>query len=879
MLTLSEHLAVAYNIIPMKLIKIFIGLTLFSLTVLPATSLSINPGGTGDIVAADSLAVEEPLSPDSLMEHASRAYKHLKWAKFEGEPDDSVYPAAWRCYEQTLEALAAVEPRGLQWAQCREILRDVDNDMLRGAYYYSNAGRSGDMNRFAQAYVDIQQLDVFRGEEWNRDPRMFPTIVYVAASGAYNDGDWNRAIGYFKVYFSTGDMRQRENVYMFMGKACLNAGEYALAIHSMLEASKLYPSNEQMLLIGIQACVDGGRAEHLQEFLAPALALKPADEQLLNLQGQLHEDENEYEKAIAVYSTLDEIRPNSLNVAKHIGLNYYNMAVNYYNMAINEKDDKTSRRYRRQAKNYFDAAADKLREVLASDPMAVKYIRSLGVCYLCLEDKLAFDKVNEQLLALGEDPLSNVFMPPIVSYSEDGKNFGRVEGAGRRQAEVPTWREFATPYIGDALVEWARKKEFEPMDEYEKRVNHQTIRLEFNRLKKECAEEYLSLYSGNLRLSDLVLKPYDATNQTFLIESSHGPIYLNVPLADGEAEMFKAVWDGVRLRKPTYYIDENGVRIASVKFVTPGGKTYSYDNTSPAVYTQPNIYIDFDKIIGHHDGQTPGSDSGNPVNVITLESDVDKDIPVTKKTSDNTLALVIANENYQNVAKVESALHDGSVFAEYCRLTLGLPEKNIILCKDATLGTTLRSINELRNKAGVLGSKADIIVYYAGHGMPDDATKDAYILPVDGDATVPETGYALSRLYKELGELDAQSVAVFIDACFSGARRDGEMLTMARSVVIKTKDADPKGNMFILSAASGEETALPYVEKNHGMFTYYLLKKLQESKGGATLRELSDYVIKNVKHQSNFVNNKPQTPTVRVSGRMESMWNSKKLRP
>ncbi|MEZ3521227.1 MAG: hypothetical protein K1V78_07005 [Muribaculaceae bacterium] len=84
---------------------------------------------------------------------------------------------------------------------------------------------------------------------------------------------------------------------------------------------------------------------------------------------------------------------------------------------------------------------------------------------------------------------------------------------------------------------------------------------------------------------------------------------------------------------------------------------------------------------------------------------------------------------------------------------------------------------------------------------------------------------------------------------------------------------------FSFSAASGEETALPYVEKNHGMFTYYLLKKLQESKGGATLRELSDYVIKNVKHQSNFVNNKPQTPTVRVSGRMESMWNSKKLRP
>jgi hypothetical protein len=80
-------------------------------------------------------------------------------------------------------------------------------------------------------------------------------------------------------------------------------------------------------------------------------------------------------------------------------------------------------------------------------------------------------------------------------------------------------------------------------------------------------------------------------------------------------------------------------------------------------------------------------------------------------------------------------------------------------------------------------------------------------------------------------------------------------------------------------AASGEETALPYAEKNHGMFTYYLLKKLQESKGDATLKELSEYVIDKVRYQSNFVNKKPQTPTVRVSGRMESMWGNKKLRP
>jgi len=862
-----------------KIFRLFIFATLFS-TALSAGAQSAVPAA--DLLGEVLKPEEEAVPVDSLMEYASRSYKHLKWAKFEGEPDDSIYPAAYRCYEQTLEALGAVEPHGLQWAQCREILRDIDNDMFRGAFYYSKAGRTDEMKRFAQVYIDIQELDVFRGEEWRRDPDIFPTIAYIAASGAYNDGDWKRAIGYFKVYFSTGDTRQRENVYMFMGHACLNAGEYALAVQAMLEASKLYPANEKIRLVGIQACVDGGHAEHLQEFLTQALALKPTDEQLLNLQGQLYEDENEYEKALAVYNTLDEIKPDNLNVVKHIGLNYYNMAVNYYNLAINEKDDKTSRRYRRQAKNYFDAAADKLRQVLASDPMAVKYIRALGVCYLCLEDKLAFDKVNEQLTALGEDPLSNVFMPPLVSYSDAGKNFGRVAGAGRAQTEAPTWREYATPVIGNALVEWSRKKEFEPMDEYTKRVNHKTIRAEYDRLKKECAKEYLDKYAGSLRLSDLVLKPYDATNQTFLIESSHGPIYLPVPLADGEAEAFKASWEGVRLRNPEYYVGDGGVRIASLRFITPAGKTYTYDNSKAAAYSQNDIDIDFAAILGGDGGSHPGHGGSTPSDggtVITLKSDVDENIPETRKTAANTMALIIANENYQNVAKVPSALHDGDVFAEYCEKTLGLPRQNIILSRNATMAGILLAVTNLRNKVSALGPQAEVIVYYAGHGMPDEVTKDAFIIPVDGDARVSETCFALSRLYKELGELDAQSVAVFIDACFSGSMRDGAMLTEARSVVVKPKESAPKGNMFVLSAASGDETALPYTEKNHGMFTYYLLKKLQDSKGGATLKEISDYVIKSVKHQSNFINNKPQTPTVRVSGRMSEMWGSKKLRP
>jgi hypothetical protein len=37
----------------------------------------------------------------------------------------------------------------------------------------------------------------------------------------------------------------------------------------------------------------------------------------------------------------------------------------------------------------------------------------------------------------------------------------------------------------------------------------------------------------------------------------------------------------------------------------------------------------------------------------------------------------------------------------------------------------------------------------------------------------------------------------------------------------------PQGNMVVFSAAQGDETAYPNNDEKHGMFTYFLLKKLQ----------------------------------------------------
>jgi hypothetical protein len=153
----------------------------------------------------------------------------------------------------------------------------------------------------------------------------------------------------------------------------------------------------------------------------------------------------------------------------------------------------------------------------------------------------------------------------------------------------------------------------------------------------------------------------------------------------------------------------------------------------------------------------------------------------------------------------------------------------------------------------------------------------AYLLPTDGYGSDVITGYKLHDLYQKLGDMPAKSVAVFMDACFSGAQRGGAMLASARGVAIKTEQGKPSGNTIDFSAAQGDEPAYPYREKGHGLFTYFLLKKLQETKGDVTLGELGNYIATNVRQQSIVVNSKSQTPTVIPSTSLVN-WQSLKLK-
>lgn len=443
---------------------------------------------------------------------------------------------------------------------------------------------------------------------------------------------------------------------------------------------------------------------------------------------------------------------------------------------------------------------------------------------------------------------------------------------------IEYFSEYAKPIVEQAINEWQAKDEFEKIAEWKARVNATTRNNKIKELTQQCEKDYIEKYSKLITLNVSLEGLYDSENEVFLLsDPTFGNMIISVPI--GEARAFKKNWASAQFT-PKYFIENDILALASLDINFPElGTKYTYSNQSSLTYELAQvsyhfapIEIDIEENSGMKGTQTIGERKFKNGN-----SEIDVNIPQNKTTNSNTFVVIIANENYKSVANVPYALNDGRTLAKYCQRTLGIPSVNIKLHENATYNDMRLAIAWLKNVCEKYEGEASVIFYYAGHGIPDPSDKSAYLLPTDGDGRYVATGYKLDVLYQKLGDMPAKSIVVMMDACFSGANRDGNMLASERGVALKSKSGMPRGNMVVLSAAQGDETALPNEDEGHGMFTYYVLKKLQESKGETTLQELSQYVIREVGRKT-AVENKPQTPCVTPSVSLGNDWQSWKLK-
>lgn len=423
-------------------------------------------------------------------------------------------------------------------------------------------------------------------------------------------------------------------------------------------------------------------------------------------------------------------------------------------------------------------------------------------------------------------------------------------------------------YVIRNIEQWQIREKFENTDEYITRVNNDSRIERISQLTEKKINELANIQYKGLKISQ---KDYDADSEVFKLTLNDSlDIYINVPVANNEAKEFYNNITKLQFSEQVYYLTNNDeFELKSVSIKNPkSGKEYNYDWSKKIVFrdeTPTNSFALNSNLLT--------SLSAHDANVIkTTNSDVDINIPKIETKNDKTFVVIIGNENYEHDIKVDYAKKDASTFQEYAIKTLGVPEKQVHYIENATHGNFEHELEWLNNITKAHKGNAKIIFYYAGHGMPDQSTKDAFLLPTDGYSSSTKTAIKLQYIYSKLSEYPSSQVIVFLDACFSGDSRDG-MLTSGRGVRIVPKEQSVKGNMVVFSASSGNETAHPYIEKQHGLFTYFLLKKLQETNGDVSFGELDEYISSNVIKES-LILQKEQNPTVKANRDLNGSWKN-----
>jgi WD40 repeat protein len=250
-----------------------------------------------------------------------------------------------------------------------------------------------------------------------------------------------------------------------------------------------------------------------------------------------------------------------------------------------------------------------------------------------------------------------------------------------------------------------------------------------------------------------------------------------------------------------------------------------------------------------------------------LSIDIEDNIPSGSKRND-ILAIIFGIEKYKNISNVSFANRDARFIKEYFSKSMGIGENNIYYITNEDVSKA--EFDKVFSSGGWLDKRVkkgqtEIYFYYAGHGAPDIKENKAYLIPYDGDPNyASQTGYKMEDIYDNLAVLNAKSVTVFLDACFTGANRESEMLLAdARPLMIEVKSPIAHG-ITVFSATGSKEISSAWREKKHGLFSYFLMKGMQgdadvNNDKKLTIKELGDYIHQKVTEQAGFLD-REQTP-------------------
>ena len=189
----------------------------------------------------------------------------------------------------------------------------------------------------------------------------------------------------------------------------------------------------------------------------------------------------------------------------------------------------------------------------------------------------------------------------------------------------------------------------------------------------------------------------------------------------------------------------------------------------------------------------------------------------------NYYALVIGNNDYRKIKKLHTAVSDAQAINALLQDKYGFKTRLLL---NATRADILRAINDLRRR---LGSRDNLLIYYAGHGWLDKAADQGYWLPVDATEQDPTNWISNGFITDSLRAMAAKHVLVIADSCYSGK------LSRGVDIKLKTKDyynkISAKKARTVMASGGLEPVADGGGKGTHSVFASALIEALNENQG------------------------------------------------
>ena len=188
-------------------------------------------------------------------------------------------------------------------------------------------------------------------------------------------------------------------------------------------------------------------------------------------------------------------------------------------------------------------------------------------------------------------------------------------------------------------------------------------------------------------------------------------------------------------------------------------------------------------------------------------------------------ALVVGNNDYAFLPRLETAVSDAAAVAELLRSRYGYRDVRLLL--NARRAEILRELNRLRAE---LTERDNLLIYYAGHGYLDPVASEGFWQPVDAREDDDTQWIPNSTLTRYLKTMSAKHVMIVADSCYSGTllRSGGSGPDVGSERTAWLRRIAAKRTRTAL-ASGGLEPVADSGENGHSVFANAFLSALREN--------------------------------------------------